>query len=374
MMRRYLHDALTADLGKKILLLSGPRQCGKTTLSRDLEPDHQYLSQDLAEHRLILDGKLWDREKSLLILDELHKRDRWKAWLKGVYDVEGMPPAIIVTGSARMSAFGKTGDSLAGRHFAFRLHPIDLAEALEHTDLAPNEAMSRLLRVGGFPEPFLDGSERFYRRWRRSHIDLILREDLVTLTAVRDIQSIETLIELLRRQVGSTVSAASLARDLGKSPTTVQGWLKLLEDLFVVFRVTPWHRNVARALLKEPKFYFHDNGLVLGDDGARLENLIACALLKAAHVARDVDGRDVAVHYIRDKEKREVDFAVVEDGEQRRLIEVKLADPVPSPHLARFADAGAGRTQVVGKLDAARSLPDGTRIEPAVAFLSTLTL
>jgi len=370
-MKRYLHDALLADLGRKILLLSGPRQCGKTTLSRDLEPDHQYLSQDLAEHRLLLEDKLWDREKSLLIFDELHKRDRWKAWLKGVYDVEGMPPAIIVTGSARMSAFGKTGDSLAGRHFSFRLHPVDLAEALEHTELAPQDALTRLMRVGGFPEPFLDGSERFYRRWRRSHIDLILREDLVTLTAVRDIQSIETLIELLRRQVGSTVSAASLARDLSKSPTTVQSWLQLLEDLFVVFRVTPWHRNVARSLLKEPKFYFHDNGLVHGGDGPRLENLVACALLKAAHVARDVEGRDIALHYVRDKEKREVDFVVIEDDEPRHLIEVKLADATPSPHLARFAGPDTGRTQVVGTLDTARSRPDGTRVEPAIAFLAT---
>ena len=344
-------------------------------MSRRLEPDHQYLSQNFAEHRLLLDEKGWDRDKALLVFDELRKRDGWKAWLKGIYDVEGMSPAIIVTGSARLSAFRKTGDSLAGRHFAFRLYPIDLTEALERTDFSPDEALSRLMRVGGFPEPFLEGSERFYRHWRRSHIDLILREDLVTLTAIRDVRSLETLIELLRSRVGSPVSAASLARDLGKSPTTVLGWLKLLEDLFIVFRVTPWHRNVARSLLKKPKFYFHDNALVQGDDGARLENLVACALMKAAHAARDVHGRDIALHYLRDKEGREVDFAVVEDdASPHHLIEVKHADPAPSPHLTRFASDDARRTQVVGTLKTARSRPDGTRIEPAAAFLATFRL
>lgn len=97
---------------------------------------------------------------------------------------------------------------------------------------------------------------------------------------MRDIQSIETLIELLRTRVGSPVSANSLARDLGKSPNTVRHWLGLLEDLYVIFKIVPWHRNVARALLKEPKYYFYDTAMVRGDKGVRLENLVACALLK----------------------------------------------------------------------------------------------
>ena len=82
-MERYLRPALVADLSRKIILLSGPRQSGKTTLSRMLHPDHQYVNHDLAEHRLLFREKSWDRRKALLILDELHKMDGWKVWLKG---------------------------------------------------------------------------------------------------------------------------------------------------------------------------------------------------------------------------------------------------------------------------------------------------
>lgn len=135
-MERYLTAALAQDMDRKILLLTGPRQCGKTTLSKALHPDYQYINYDLAEHRLLLEEKSWDRQKTLIVFDELHKMDRWKAWLKGIYDVEGIPPALLVTGSARLDAFRKTGDSLAGRHFQFRLHPLDLKEALAYSGLA----------------------------------------------------------------------------------------------------------------------------------------------------------------------------------------------------------------------------------------------
>ena len=374
-MDRYLSKAIREDLTSRIVILTGPRQCGKTTLSQMLLEDYDYLNHDLAEHRVLLEQKAWDRERRLVIFDELHKMPDWKSWLKGIYDVEGIPPAMVVTGSARLNAFRKVGDSLAGRHFNFRLHPLDLKEVLAFTDASPGEAFERLLEVGGFPEPYLTGSRRFYNRWKRSHTDLILKEDLTTLTAVRDIQSIETLIELLRRRVGSPVSANSLARDLQKSPTTIQNWLQLLVDLYVIFRVSPYHKNIARALLKEPKYYFYDNAMVQGDEGVRLENLVACALLKEAQRVVDVEGADYDLHYIRDKEGREIDFLVTSQSQPYALVEVKWGEVDPSPHFGRFlADQNILRTQVVGKAIRARSFPDGTRVEPAVRYLAELSL
>ncbi len=370
-MERYLNAALTADLDRKILLLSGPRQSGKTTLSRMLHPDHQYINHDLAEHRLLLREKGWDRRKALVILDELHKMEDWKVWLKGVYDVEGLPPALLVTGSAKLAAFRKTGDSLAGRYFHFRLHPIDMKEALRHTELGPDEVFDRLMDVGGFPEPFLRGSRSWYNRWKRTHVDAILKDDLLTLSAVRDLQSIETLIELLRSRVGSPVSVNSLARDLQKTRNTVQHWLDLLEDLYVVFRVFPYHRNVARALLKGPKFYFYDNAMVQGDSGVRLENLVACALLKEMHRVQDVQGEDLGLHYVRDKDGREIDFLVTRDRQPWRMIEVKWKDAAPSANFKRFLAAETlHRLQVVGELAQSKSFPNGLRVEPAKEFLA----
>ena len=374
-MKRYLHEALLEDLGDKIILLTGPRQCGKTTLSKMLQPDYQYINYDFAEHRLLLMEKSWDRQKPLVIFDELHKMERWKAWIKGIYDVEGMPPALLVTGSAKLGAFRKVGDSLAGRHFLFRLHPLDLKEALAWSGLGKNECFDRLMNVGGFPEPFLKGTSRFYNRWKRSHINLILKEDLLTLSAVRDIQSIETLIELLRSRVGSPVSSNSLARNLQKSPNTIQHWLKLLEDLYVIFRVSPYHQNIARALLKEPKYYFYDNGIVLGEEGVRLENLVACALLKEIHRAQDVDGEELNLHYIRNKDGYEIDFLITRAKRPERLIEVKWKESSLSPNFRKFlVKESLGRVQVVGDLPQAKSFPGGERIEPARDFLADLSL
>ena len=372
-MERYLQTAIRTDSSEKIILVSGPRQSGKTTLARAIHPDHQYLNHDLAEHRLLMREKSWDRRKPLVVFDELHKMPDWKAWLKGIYDVEGIPPALLITGSARLAAFRRTGDSLAGRHFHFRLHPIDVKEAVAFAGLEPARAFARLLQVGGFPEPFLRASERWYRRWRRSHVDVILREDVLTLSAVRDIQSLETLNELLRHRVGSPLSIDSLARDLRKSRNTVQHWLDMLENLYVVFGVAPWRRRVARSLLKARKYYFFDSAMPAGDAGVRLENLVACALLKEAHRAEDVAGEDVALRYIRDRDGREVDFLVVRNGEPWQLVEVKWADATASPHLRRFlADERVSRVQVVGESTQARSFADGLRVEPAASFLGAL--
>ena len=373
-MERYLNTALSEELGNKILLLTGPRQCGKTTLSKMLHADYQYINYDLAEHRLLLREKSWDRQRSVIIFDELHKMTGWKAWLKGIYDVEGLPPALLVTGSARLAAFRKTGDSLAGRHFQFRLHPLDLKEALAFTDLGRDEIFDRLMTVGGFPEPFLNGTQRYYNRWKRSHVDLILKEELLTLSAVRDIQSIETLIELLRSRVGSPVSANSLARDLQKSPNTIQHWLKLLEDLYVIFKVAPYHKNIARALLKEPKYYFYDNGMVQGDEGTRLENLVACALFKEIHRAQDVDGENVDLYFIKNKDGQEIDFLVTREKQPYQLVEVKWKDASLSQNFKRFlAEQSLKRVQVVGTIEEAKSFPSGERIEPAKDFLAGIT-
>ncbi len=372
-MERYLLNTINADLRQKIILITGPRQCGKTTLSKMLLPAYQYLNYDLAEHRLLLQEKSWDRQQPLIIFDELHKMQHWKSWLKGIYDVEGLPPALVVTGSAKLTAFRKVGDSLAGRHFEYRLHPLDFKEAKQYTELSDREIFTRLLTLGGFPEPFIKGTQRYYKRWKRSHIDMILREDLITLSGVRDIQSIETLIDMLRSRVGSPVSANSLARDLQKSPNTLQHWLSLLEDLYVIFRVTPHHKNIARALLKEPKFYFYDNGLVTGDDGIKLENLVACALLKEIQFEQDVNGNDYALHYIRNKEGREIDFLILKNQQPHELLEVKWKNATLSPNFKNFLpEQNIRRKQIVGELAQNKSYPGGERIVSAQHYLQSI--
>ena len=324
-MKRGIEDKIKADLEQKMVFLSGPRQVGKTTLSKSLYPaNSEYFNMDNAEHRLLVQKQAWRRDCDLVIFDELHKVRKWKNWIKGIYDTEGVRPRLLVTGSSRLDVYRKWGDSLAGRFYSYRLHPFSVAEVKEK--YTADTALEHIMRFGGFPEPFLKGSEEEAKRWRRSHVDRILREDLLDIASVRNLRSVETLVELLRNSVGSTVSYESLSRDLQVSPHTVKQWISILENLYIIFVVTPYHRNIARSLIRQPKIYFYDTGFVKEDDGARFENAVACALLKRLHFLEDTAGEKCALHYLRDKEKREIDFLTVQDGRPEWLIEAKLAD------------------------------------------------
>ena len=121
------------------------------------------------------------------------------------------------------------------------------------------------------------------------------------------------------------------------SPVTLGKYLDILEALFIVFVVRPWHRNIARATLQAPKVYFYDTGLVLGDEGLRFENLVACHLLKNVQWQQDTRGAMADLHYIRTKDDAEVDFCLSDGDTLTHLVECKLSDAKPHRALARFA-------------------------------------
>ncbi len=376
-MERYLIKQMIEDLPKKIVLISGPRQSGKTTISKMLSESYEYLNYDYDAHRTIIEKKEWDRGTSLVILDELHKMPQWKRWLKGIYDVDGIPPSLVVTGSAKLDTFRKVGDSLAGRFFAFRLHPLDLKEL---NKFAPKfnlqKSFETLLQIGGFPGPYLDGTLENYKRWRGTHLDIILKQDLITLEKISNITGIENLIRLLRTRIGSTISHNNLASDLGVDPKTVKNWLDVLERLYVIFKVTPYSKKIKDSILKAPKYYFYDNGQVEGDNGVRLENLVACALLKELHFLHDVHGEDVDLHFLRTKRGEEIDFLVTINNRPSMMIEVKWADDTFSSKF-NFFDRfipGIRKIQLVGELKKEKTLDNLTEMRSAAKWLSTLDL
>lgn len=373
-MERHLKPYLLQDLGSKILLISGPRQCGKTTLALSLSEDCVYLNWDDISHRNIIAARSWDKAPRVVIFDELHKMPKWKAWLKGLYDTH-KNQAYIVTGSARLDTFRKVGDSLAGRFFSFHLHPIDVKEGVHQASLSMEAAARRILEVSGFPEPFLKGETRFYRRWAASHLDIILRQDLIDLETVANIQGINLLIALLQQRVGSPVSVHSLARDMQVSDKTVRRWLGLLEELYVIFRVSPYHRNIARSLLKAAKYYFYDVAKVESGEGARFENMVACALLKEVDFRNDCLGERRGLCYLRDRDGREVDFLVTLDAKPSLLIEAKLGEESPAGAFKHFAPglAGAAALQLVYAMDKPRSHSSGIKILPAAKWLSEMS-
>ncbi|MGZ3746602.1 MAG: ATP-binding protein [Pseudobdellovibrionaceae bacterium] len=374
-LKRSIQDQIEKDLEKKIVLVAGPRQCGKTTMAQAIGRNAEYLNYDNLDDRAIILSRKWDRQKDLIIFDELHKMPKWKAWLKGIYDKEKRGgPRLLVTGSARLNAFKKVGDSLAGRHFYFRLHPFDMKElAKSQLKMSEAEKFDRLMVVGGYPEPFMNGNEKEYRRWRQGHLDIILRQDLASLEQIRDLASVEVLVQLLRTKVGSGISINALATDLQKDPKTVKRWLEVLEDLFILFKVIPYSKDIARAVKKEPKYYFYDTGFVQGDEAQKLENLVACSLLKECHYRTDVEGRVYNLYFLKVKGGREIDFAMVPESKEdiAQLIEVKWGDDEVSPNFKLFANVfkNCQKVQLVQNLKKEYVNAQGVEVRKASSWL-----
>lgn len=325
------------DLKKKMVIIVGPRQVGKTWLAKEIGSHFKntvYLNYDNRTDQQIIEKEAWLENTDLLILDEIHKMPNWQQFLKGVFDTRAHSMHILVTGSARMDIMSRSGESLAGRYFRHRLLPFSIAELKDKEIDTPIE---KLLSRGGFPEPLLSESEIDAARWRNQYLDGLIRYDILDFQRMVDFKALQLTVDMLRNRVGSTISISSIARDINISPTTVSKYITLLEGLFLIFRVTPYSRNIARSLLKEPKIYFYDTGLVKGDNGAKIENLVAISLLKDIWARNDYLGESWQLNYVRTKEGKEVDFALVKDQQLSQLIECKTSDHDISKSLIYFS-------------------------------------
>lgn len=362
------------DLAKKMVLVTGPRQVGKTFLSKQIAKAYAkplYLNYDNVEDRDIIRKQAWLESTDLLILDELHKMPKWKNYLKGLYDTKPAHMHLLVTSSARLDIFHKMGDSLAGRYFLHRLLPLSPAELKQ---LGKPFDLDDLLIKGGFPEPFLEDDVVETNRWRLQYIQSLLSTDVFEFDKVQNIRALQTIFELLRIRVGSPISYQSLAADAAVSPNTVKKYIEILEALYIVFRVAPFSKNIARSILKEPKIYFFDTGLVKGDEGKRLENLTAVCLLKHVFAKIDYEAENDGLYYLRTKDKEEVDFALVKDSALQQIIEVKTSNKEISKSLYNFHKKyNVPAIQAVKELRQER-LHDGIQIVKLITFLSELYL
>ncbi|MEA2084153.1 MAG: ATP-binding protein [Thermodesulfobacteriota bacterium] len=372
-MKRTQQKIITQDLAKKMVFLTGPRQVGKTYLAQEIAKGFQrsvYLNYDYFEDRDIIKSAGWLPDTELLILDELHKMAGWKNYLKGVYDTRPRNLKIIVTGSARLDTLRRSGDSMAGRFFSHRLNPLSLVETSGDAD----KNLDRLLSRGGFPEPYLAETVEEANRWRMQYVDGLIRNDILDFEKVHDFKAIQLTLEILRHRVGSSLSFSSLARDINCSPNTIKRYVEIFEALFIIFRVTPYHHNIARSLLKEPKIYFYDTGMVKGDEGVRFENLAAYCLLKHLNAIEDYEGRRAELNYLRTKEKKEVDFALVVEDSPITLVETKLSDSTVSRTLKYFnRKYGFPAVQVIKNLRQER-ISNSVELRKGVNFLRTLKL
>jgi predicted AAA+ superfamily ATPase len=346
-----------------MVFLAGPRQSGKTTFCQivlNSFANHIYFNWDIPgdRERFISDPSFFedverkDMSRPLVVFDEIHKYKAWKNYLKGVYDRFHDEFQFLVSGSGRLDLYQKGSDSLAGRYFLYHMWPFTIAELAKKNkgmddflqnpldiNLKHNKKLSeiwnRLSEFSGFPEPYLAGKKRHYRRWSNTYSRQLIREDIRDLTGVKAINEIETLFMLLPSKTGSPLSSASLARDLQVSYNTINSWLSIFETFFMVFSITPWTKKISRAILKERKYYIWDSPRI-ANAAQRFENMVALELYRAVTSWNDIGHGTFSVNFIKNKEKQEVDFLLTKENKPFLLVEAKLTETQPSKALIKF--------------------------------------
>lgn len=344
---------------RQMIFISGPRQVGKTTLS-EVFATTSVNWDNSDERRIILAGEKATAEFAgvnrpaaalpVLALDEIHHYRDWKNFLKGLFDAYQTKLRIMVTGSARLDVYKKGGDSLTGRYFPYRMHPLSVGELL-HTDLAETEIhapspiadgqWSALWDFGGFPEPFVRGNGGFLGRWHRLRLEQLVRGDIRNATRISELDQMDALARILLERSGEQIVFSSLANDVRTSEVTVRNWISTLNSFYHGFCVRPWAKHIANALKKTPKWYARDWSYC-EDEGKRAETFVACHLLKAVEFWTDCGLGEYGLYYIRDRQKNEVDFLVSRGRDPWFLVEVKRSDTRLSPALGKMqASTGA---------------------------------
>jgi len=324
---RYLKSVVKTDLTEKMVFIGGPRQVGKTVFALSFlenadETHPAYLNWDNQKSRAaLLRGELPGKQK-LIILDEIHKFARWRNLVKGFFDTNRSNVSFLITGSARLDLYRRGGDSLQGRYHYHRLHPLSPSELSS----SPNQNdIKLLLKFSGFPEPFLKGDERFWRRWQREVASRVIYEDIRDLENVREISLIELLLDELPNRVGSPLSIKNLKEIMQVAHDSIERWISILERMYVCFRISPFGAPRIRAVKKEQKLYMLDWSRV-STDGERFENFVACQLLKYCHFLEDTEGYRTELRFLRDTDKREIDFVVVQDRKPLFAVECKTGE------------------------------------------------
>lgn len=324
---------------RQMVFVMGPRQVGKTTTGLVIKntwgEGRDYNWDKRIDRTKILKGpeiiaeemKLHELKKSepIVLFDEIHKYEDWKNFLKGFYDGYSDQVKIIVTGSARLNVFKRGGDSLMGRYFYYHFHPLSVAEIIDPTNISEEEIHSiprpineddfqSLLKFGGFPDPFLRRDMRFSRRWKNLRFQQLFEEDIRDQTRIQEIAQMEVLAELLRHRIGELISYESLASQVKVTGPTIRNWLDVFKSFYYCFEVRPYSKNIARSLIKEPKYYLWDWSLC-EKGGAYVENFVASHLLKAINFWNDTGLGEYRLNFLRDKDQREVDFIIIKDDQ-----------------------------------------------------------
>ena len=246
--------------GYPVVVLTGPRQAGKSTLLRQALPGWQMLSLediDLREFAQSDPRAFLQRYPAPLILDEAQRVPDLLSYIQTMVDVSGRMGQYVLSGSQQFSLLAGVAQSLAGRASLIELHPLRLKELSDGGDMPTS--LDRYLLQGGYPAVHARGldTQRYYADYVASYVE----RDVRSLSAVQDLGTFQRFMRLCAARTAQLLNLNALANDCGISQPTANAWMNLLEASFIVKRIAPYHRNFGKRLVKTPKLYFLDTGL-----------------------------------------------------------------------------------------------------------------
>ncbi|MDR2164979.1 MAG: ATP-binding protein [Zoogloeaceae bacterium] len=357
--REMQNEVLESAKEFPVVAIYGPRQSGKTTLSRMCFPDRPWISFESPDYRRLVESDprgFLDGLTEGAILDEIQRVPELLSYLQENVDRDGRPGRFVLTGSHQAKLKNEVAQSLAGRTAILTLLPYTRAESVQDGAAAGADDIFEAIFKGGYPR--LHEQRIRPQRFFASYVATYLEQDLPGLLEIRNRKAFTDFLFLLAARTGSVFNASSLANDLGVSSPTIRAWVSALEESNLILVLRPWFRNAVSQATKSPKIYFTDTGLAAWLARCVRKEDVEGGLLRGGlyenHVIVEVckrllnSGETPDLYYYRDKQRREVDLIVSRQG-RLTPVEIKSAATF-SPDFAKglryfretFVDADAG--------------------------------
>jgi predicted AAA+ superfamily ATPase len=244
-----------------ILALTGPRQSGKTTLLKELFPDYTYLSLENPDMRTFLENDpkgFFEKYSKYCIFDEAQRVPQLFSYLQTIVDDSKIMGQFILSGSQNFHLIKNITQSLAGRVALFKLLPFDFTELKSENLLQKDYAE---IMIKGFYPAIFDRdipSKSFYSNYIQTYVE----RDITEIINIRDIRTFRVFLSLCASRAGQLLNLNSLANECGITQPTAKSWLSVLESSYILFLLQPYHKNFDKRIIKSPKLYFYDTGLL----------------------------------------------------------------------------------------------------------------
>lgn len=319
-----------------VITLTGPRQSGKTTMIKEIFPDKRYVSLENLDTRAFAQTDPRGFLKTYsggVIIDEAQNVPELFSYIQEIVDTNKKPGEFILTGSQNFLLLEKVNQSLAGRVAIVTLLPLSIDELNENNK---EIGLSNLMIKGLYPivhERDIDAQE-----WYQNYIKTYIERDVRMMKNISDLNLFKTFIKLCAGRVGQILNLSSLANDCGVSHNTIRGWISILEASYIIFLLQPHYENFNKRLIKMPKMYFYDTGLVTSllninneeqldispFKGSLFESFVISEIIKNEYNK----GLSPNIYFWRDKSGHEVDCLF--ESQKKHAIEIKSAKTIGS--------------------------------------------